>query len=470
MIQWDKSIQEQFNRVIQHSQGIQNPQTDALFEVWSKRKSAFWMDMGEKLIYEHPTPIVLEMDQSAKDAKIEQLIHWVAHFSESLSDFLAAQVDGIYDNKTVCAWCTDEDDIPVGMKISKAIGRFWRHELNPVQIDTVQCELSRVIQENKVTGRLCLSIHPLDYLSSSENQHNWRSCHALDGEYRAGNLSYMLDQCTVMAYIKSDNDTVLPRFPEDVPWNNKKWRCLFFFDPARGIVYAGRQYPFFSEQALNLVRQCLFEPFNYFMSKRYITYQGLEWKHNVFCGETNIDGQRVYFSEPHICELDTCIPLREWVRDADDSMHFNDLLKSSVYTPWTLRFGNHNTKRTIMQLPPLEVGSSIPCLDCGNIDSSHQICNSDVMVCYDCVLGNSNIEPEWIVHCECCGARIVEEDSACFNDHYYCDDCVDEHTVSCGKCGNHICTLDEAVYEGKDGDYLCWACHYEETHPNEYLW
>lgn len=432
----------------------------------------FWDSMGEKLIYEHPTPIVLEMDQAAKDAKIEQLIHWVAHFSESLSDFLAAQVDGIYDNKTVCSWCTDEDEIPVGMKISKAIGRFWRNELNPVQIDTVQCELSRVIQENKVTGRLCLSIHPLDYLSSSENQHNWRSCHALDGEYRAGNLSYMLDQCTIMAYIKSDNDTVLPRFPDDVPWNNKKWRCLFFFDPARGIVYAGRQYPFFSEQALNLVRQYLFEPFNYFVSRRHDTYHGLEWKHNVFCGETNVDGQRVYFSEPHICELDTCIPLRDWVRDADDSMHFNDLLKSSYYTPWTLRYSNHNTKRTVMQLPPLEVGSAIPCLDCGSIDSSHQVCNSDVMVCYNCVLDNPGLEPDWITHCECCGARIVAEDSACFNDHYYCDDCVDEHTVSCGKCGVHICTLDEAVYDGKDGDHLCWACHYQETHPNDnyYPW
>ena len=28
-----------------------------------------------------------------------------------------------------------------------------------------------------------------DYLSLSENAFNWRSCHALDGEYRAGNLS-----------------------------------------------------------------------------------------------------------------------------------------------------------------------------------------------------------------------------------------------------------------------------------------
>jgi hypothetical protein len=103
--------------------------------------------------------------------------------------------------------------------------------------------------------------------------------------------------------------------------------------------------------------------------------------------------------------------------------------------------------------------------------------NQDVMHPLDeqiilCALDNLDVEPDWITHCECCGARIVAEDSACFNDHYYCDDCVDEHTVSCSKCGTHICTLDEAIYDGKDGDYLCWACHYQETHPddNSYLW
>ena len=40
-------------------------------------------------------------------------------------------------------------------------------------------------------GYLYLSIHPLDYLSISETNHGWRSCHALDGEYRNGNLSYL---------------------------------------------------------------------------------------------------------------------------------------------------------------------------------------------------------------------------------------------------------------------------------------
>ena len=47
-----------------------------------------------------------------------------------------------------------------------------------------------ILQDVKVSGDLVLSVHPLDYLSISDNNHNWYSCHSLDGEYGAGNLGY----------------------------------------------------------------------------------------------------------------------------------------------------------------------------------------------------------------------------------------------------------------------------------------
>ena len=83
-----------------------------------------------------------------------------------------------------------------------------------------------ILQEDKIEGTLCFSVHPLDFLSSSENTYNWRSCHSLDGEFCAGNLSYMADSATMICYLKSDKEEILPRFPEDIPWNNKKWRVF----------------------------------------------------------------------------------------------------------------------------------------------------------------------------------------------------------------------------------------------------
>lgn len=456
MIRWDKSIQEAFNKVITYSQNIQNPQTDTLFSMWAENKSNFWKFMGEKLIYEFPQKVTLELDTATKEERKQHFFEWVNEFSETLCDFLMSQKEGFYDNKTIINWHISPDEvIPAGMKINKAIGRYWKNILTPIQIDTIQCEMSRLIQENKVTGILCLSIHPLDYLSLSENQHNWRSCHALDGEYRTGNLSYMLDKTTIIAYIKSDNDTILPRFPEDILWNNKKWRCLFFFDMKRGLVYAGRQYPFFSKNALDLVRQCLFEPCHYFLNKNFYDI-GIPWRHNCFKGDCVINGESIYFYKTHICDMDTCIPLERYIEDEKNSKHFNDLLHSNYYVPWTLRFNKMTRSR--MTQEPLVIGSGVPCLRCGK----NLIYNSDIMLCYDCAMEDDSIDAEWIVECTDCGARIDRENSYIYHGEYYCDHCLDEHTHYCVHCGTAIIDFEDTIYENEKGEISCWSCHQRE--------
>ena len=91
-----------------------------------------------------------------------------------------------------------------------------------------------------MSGDFCISIHPLDFLTSSVNTYNWRSCHALDGEYRAGNLSYMVDKSTIICYLKGANNAKLPMFPDDVPWNSKKWRVLIYVSDYWDLLFAGR--------------------------------------------------------------------------------------------------------------------------------------------------------------------------------------------------------------------------------------
>ena len=48
------AIKEQFDLVITHSQGIENPQTEELFNTWYKRKQWFIERFSDKLIYEYP--------------------------------------------------------------------------------------------------------------------------------------------------------------------------------------------------------------------------------------------------------------------------------------------------------------------------------------------------------------------------------------------------------------------------------
>lgn len=473
MIQYDAEIQKQFNKVISYSQNIDEPQTNALFKRWANSKSIFWKAMGEQLIFEYPQPVTLEMDAVTKESRIQHFIDWVDQYSDSLSYFISQQRDGFFDNKTVMSIYLEGQDvqIPQGMKISKAIGRYWADKLSPERIDLIQCEMSRIIQENKVSGRLCLSIHPLDFLSASENQHNWRSCHALDGEYRAGNLSYMVDDVTVMAYIKSDVDTQLPRFPAIVPWNNKKWRCLFFFDRLRGLVYAGRQYPFFSRPALDLVRQCLFESVNYFVANgREAISVGLQWKHN--CGqECEVNGETISFNRPYIFEGCQCVPLDQWVQDTSASMHFNDLLKSSYYSPWTLRYDAKEFRTSkLNQFPPMMVGEAIPCLKCGKDTVTHFVCNSDVMVCRECALEDDDLEREWLLTCDNCGGHIIEGEEIYEGGMTLCESCVENNTVRCEDCGASILTLVDSTYWDEKYGVLCSHCRRERIDKKRRWW
>ena len=121
-------------------------------------------------------------------------------------------------------------------------------------------------------------VHPLDFLSTSENTHNWRSCHALDGEYRSGNLSHMVDHSTVICYLKSGREEKLPNFPPDVLWNSKKWRVLFYMADRWDMVFAGRQYPFSTETGLDYVKNKVFPKanlglFSSWLDKKYRNFQ-----------------------------------------------------------------------------------------------------------------------------------------------------------------------------------------------------
>ena len=170
--------------------------------------------------------------------------------------YLDWQREGFFKNEVVDDYQLYDENgnksrlIKKGTKLIKTFKYFVEDE---ELLHTLESRASQIIQENKVEGTLCFSVHPLDYLSISENDYNWRSCHALDGEYRAGNLSYMTDECTIICYLRGKKETKLPRFPESVKWNSKKWRVLFYISNNKEMVFAGKQYPFTSEGGMKFI-------------------------------------------------------------------------------------------------------------------------------------------------------------------------------------------------------------------------
>ena len=94
-------------------------------------------------------------------------------------------------------------------------------------------------------GNLCFSIHPLDYLTMSDNEANWKSCLSLrnKGDYCSGAIEMMNHGNILMVYIESTNSKM--KIGEN-EWNNKIWRELFYVDP--NFVVNIKSYPLISEE------------------------------------------------------------------------------------------------------------------------------------------------------------------------------------------------------------------------------
>lgn len=112
-------------------------------------------------------------------------------------------------------------------------------------------EESRILQSQllnikTVKGNLCLSIHPLDYVTMSDNSLGWGTCMSWKNRecYRMGTLEMLASPYVVVAYLESET----PFYDEysEITWNNKKWRELFIVD--KDIICGTSSYPYRHEE------------------------------------------------------------------------------------------------------------------------------------------------------------------------------------------------------------------------------
>ena len=412
-------IKEQVASVISYSQDVRNPKVDGLLDNWYIAKSDFYELFGNKLIYE-VGPIKVELTNSEKQDRIDEFIDKVSdkYNYVGLVRFIKENRNNFFDN-VVEEPFNDEDldiHVPAGIKISKAFKFFIEDKED---LDAVQTLMSMLLQESKVSGTLCLSIHPLDYLSSSENTYNWRSCHALDGDYRAGNLSYMLDSATIICYLRGEEEAKLPRFPSSVPWNSKKWRMLLFVSEDKDALFAGRQYPFSSRMLMNTVKGAftsLLDEQNKEDAWNYNPWHSWSNWHDDYIkdiqfktGESdNFELQNKYFPINGRLYKD-----KDLIQDIG-TLHFNDLLYSSYYTPYYCWINKYSPRHKIL----FNIGAPVPCLCCGKLE----IRNHDMMVCDDC-----SIHDDYVT-CEYCGIEMPMDEMIWLSDRemWVCPSCYEE--------------------------------------------
>lgn len=443
-----EDIKEQFNKVIRFSQEFPSVNSDALFDQWLEAKRNIIEAFGGKLIYEVAEPVHFHLDEKNRARAFEEFVMHIknVYHNTPLVDFLTANEKGFYDNVVCNPYEYQDIKVPTGMKLVKAF-KFFEKDKDVLEL--LQNLASQVIQEDKIEGKLCFSVHPLDFLSTSMNTYNWRSCHALDGEFRAGNLSYMVDNTTIVCYIKGANEAILPLFHPTVLWNSKKWRVLLYLSENWDMIFASKQYPFTSESGLDVVLTHLLSA---------LKLQGFSnWKcQYISTVEDKHGGRREHLYSPYLPIRGKLYPIENIVHDGEHALQFNDLLCSSSYKePLFSLKEDYVWWSAPEQIPKFTIGKQVPCLCCGQ----NRIKDSNMMACRECVERyDLYYNEEDYPICDCCGRRILDGDWLEVEGQILCATCVEQETFCCECCDGHYFN-ERKNYDRKADRYICDRCY-----------
>lgn len=458
-----KELQPTVNKVLHYCEELVTPiedmNTNGLFADWAINKEHIFYKFGNKLRISIPEQSY-KISQEEKDDLFSQLINELQRYAHNEDGLSSSEWKLVYN--FLCefrhCWMTNYTDkvfnfkkeqenisIPYGTKISKDLKYIVSNER---VLNNMQQIISKYIQKDKIKGTLYLSIHPLDYLSLSETNHGWRSCHALDGEYCAGNLEYMTDPSTIVCYlVTEDKDEVLPHFPEDVPWNSKAWRVLMHVDKTLNAVWLNKPYPYSNENLDNAIARKLCDinvTHSYYWRP---TYRGfIQTPTN-----TAMQNGDYYLSDTPIALLpdESFHKINKFFKLNDNRNFYFDILQSTSYSfipKWMSNYSAEKAKK--IKIP---VGNRVHCVNCG----CDKFYSSSSYLCKDCLIDLSEKNCADIGHCECCGQRMSSSNYWFDNntDERLCENCYRDRYMHCSCCG---CWVSKERWDAEEG--CCASC------------
>lgn len=452
-----EKLQKDFDEVLRYSQSWSDSvplNTDVIFEKWLKAKARFIKNWQGHLIAEYFLPVNFPLERTVKVEKLDQFHMRCCrkYKAFNLGNFLAElNTEDFFNNLTSKEYHIHSYDsdmvykVPAKYKVIKAFKMFVNDKDT---LREIQDLASQIIQENEISGKLFVSVHPLDFLSASENNHNWRSCHSLDGDYRAGNLSYLLDESTVCCYLSNGEKVKLPNFPLSVPWTSKKWRVWLFFSNDTNMLFAGRQYPFETTEGLDFVK-------NEFLPRLNLGSWGHFHTKKISCMKDASD--TFYFNTSYVPVGGGLKSMHKLIQEGKNTLMFNDLIHSSCYDP----LYSYKKDDSPFGFPAVStnedtvfnIGEAAPCPVCGE----NELKFSEMMACPECAKKYGIFESDKFSICECCGDLIPCDDMIFLENSGYgiCQYCYDYNCFVCDNCGVvELSTL--AVHQ--NGKRLCNCC------------
>lgn len=313
-----------------------------------------------------------------------------------------------------------------GCKVSKMLGKLAKL-FNIPGYEEFRIAHSMCLNRRKLHGNLCFSIHPMDYLTMSDNDYDWSSCMSWleGGDYRNGTVEMMNSTYVVLAYLEGDHVWHPMCHRDDITWSNKKWRQLFIVNPE--MIFAIRQYPYDSPE---LEGACL-------KHLRQLAEDNMHWGPYT----ANV-AQLKNGCANKVAEID---PDGNFYISLRMNWMYNDI-HSTHPAYLSQKFPNDYH---------LNVSGECVCLTCGELmeypDSS---IDPSFTVCHEC-----NDE----VCCTECGDYVSYDYAVEVDGHWFCEHCYNQVVVNCHMCEeDHFdATRVYLVVNGERTDYcgeFCEGC------------
>ena len=337
-----------------------------------------------------------------------------------------------------------------GCKIARVLGKIAdAYDLDGYE--DFRLAHSRVLNDKKVSGTLCLSIHPMDYMTMSDNESGWESCMNWqnNGCYRQGTVEMMNSPMVVVGYLKAKNDMYVDGQHQ---WNNKRWRCLFLV--TADFITSIMAYPYPHEEltvaCVDWLRDLAMENLGWrYDDEKPLTYKSQhidvvrsdgkitvitkgDWYDHV--GLT-LGGEDV--TEDEICNYikrnpDTCdakiarfcFETYLMYNDFGRTDHYAYLNTAGILTDYDAIkcYGGPNKYGPIQNY--VYYSGTSECMNCGesgvDFDDEGRLC------CTNC---------DSSVTCDSCGERIPQGEAYDVDDVFYCETCYYENVSECEVCG-----------------------------------
>lgn len=303
-----------------------------------------------------------------------------------------ALAKNVYDGDTVSVPTPDGKEIKIahGCRVTRVIGKLAKAFGIDEGFEEFRIAHSMVLNQKELKGNLCLSIHPMDYFTMSDNNCDWSSCMSWyeNGCYRMGTVEMMNSPMVIVAYLTaSENMSV----PGGFTWNSKKWRELYIVNS--NIITNVKAYPYKNENLTKTVIAWLKELAEKAGIAKYDEVPFF-WKYG-YQGES----PRLHDSGIRL-EPQTASMYNDFESDAGQWSYLReDAAEDQTYY--------------------IQYSGETECVCCG--ETGRYFDGEGTLVCDEC---------EEITYCDDCGDRIYDGDETYTVDgQTICSSCYDYHTV-----------------------------------------